>query len=92
MISFLGPEIFKFSYYANLVTNDITSCACTVVRDKIKNISTNNEAMVLKFGRDVAPYKNILMLLWQHARFQSLTLQNQILPFTTQQGKIPGLF
>ena len=43
---------------------------------KIKNISANNEAMLLKLGRDVAPYKiyqmrHILMLLWQHARFQS---------------------
>ena len=33
--------------------------------------------MLLKLGRDVAPYKiylivHILMLLWQHARFQSL--------------------
>ena len=32
--------------------------------------------MLLKLGRDVAPYKiypmvQILMLLWQHARFQS---------------------
>ena len=43
---------------------------------KIKNISANIEAMLLKLGRDVAPYKiyqmvHILMLLWQHARFQS---------------------
>ena len=46
---------------------------------KIKNISANNEAMLLKLGRDVAPYKIyqvvhiLLMLLWQHARFQSPT-------------------
>ena len=50
---------------------------------KTKNISANNEAMLLKLGRDAAPYKiyqvvHILMLLWQHARFQSLPLQNQI--------------
>ena len=43
---------------------------------KIKNISANNEAMLLKLGRDVAPYEiyqkvHILMLLWQHAQFQS---------------------
>ena len=43
---------------------------------KIKNISANNEAMLLKLDRDVAPYEiyqmeRILMLLWQHARFQS---------------------
>ena len=43
---------------------------------KIKNISANNEAMLLKLGRDVAPYKiyqvvYILILLWQHAGFQS---------------------
>ena len=34
--------------------------------------------MLLKLGRDVAPYEiyqmeHILMLLWQHARFQSLS-------------------
>ena len=34
--------------------------------------------MLLKLGRDVAPYKiyqmvHILMLQWQHARFQSLS-------------------
>ena len=48
----------------------------TVVWHKSKNISANNEAMLLKLGRDVAPYKmyqvvHILMLLWQHAWFQS---------------------
>ena len=49
-------------------------------------ISANNEAMLLKLGKDVAPQEiyqmvHILMLLWQYARFQSLPLQNQILPF-----------
>ena len=73
---FFVPEIFKFSYYANLVTDDVTGCASTVVWHKIKNISANNEAMLLKLSRDVAPYKiyqrvYILMLLWQHAQFQS---------------------
>ena len=73
---FFVPEIFKFSCYANLVTDDVIGCASTVARHKIKNISANNEAMLLKLGRDVAPYEiyqvvHILMLLWQHARFQS---------------------
>ena len=59
---------------ANLVSDDIIGCASTVVWHKIKNISVNNEVMVLKLGRDVAPYKiyhmvYILMLLWQHAQF-----------------------
>ena len=50
----------------------------TVVWHKIKNTSANNEAMLLKLGRDVAPYKiyqivHSLMLLWQHAWFQSPT-------------------
>ena len=49
----------------------------------IKNISANNEAMLLKLGRDVAPYEiyqmvDILMLIWQYAQFQSLPLKNQI--------------
>ena len=48
----------------------------TVVWHKSTNISANNEAMLLKLGRDVAPYNmyqvvHILMLLWQHAWFQS---------------------
>ena len=39
--------------------------------------------MLLKLGRDVALYEiyqmvHILMLLWQHAQFQSLPLKNQI--------------
>ena len=47
--------------------------------------------MLLKFGRDVAPYKiyqtvHILMLLWQHAQLQSLPLKYQILPFIAAQG------
>ena len=76
MISFFVPEIFEFSCYANLVTDDVIGCASTVVRHKIKNISANNEEMLLKLGRDVAPYEiyqmvHIFMLLWQHARFQS---------------------
>ena len=92
------PEVFEFSYYAKfLVTDDVTGCAIKVVWDKIKNISANNEAMLLKLGTDVAPYKiyqmvYILMLLWQHAWFQSLPLQNQILPFqvVAAQGIIYG--
>ena len=55
--------------------------------------------MLLKLGRDDAHYKvyqmvHILMLLWQHARFQApVSLQTEILPCATQQakGKIPGL-
>ena len=57
MIYLFVPEIFAFSCDAILVTDDVISCASTVVRHKIKNISGNNEAMLLKLGRDVAPYK-----------------------------------
>ena len=76
MISFFVPEIFKFSYYANLTNDDVIGCASTVVWHRIKNISANNEAMLLKLSRNVAPYEifqmvHILMLLWKHARFQS---------------------
>ena len=42
MISCFVPEIFKFSYYGNLVTDDVIGCASTVVWHKIKNISANN--------------------------------------------------
>ena len=78
-ISFSVLEIFKFSYYANLATDDVIGCASSVVRHRIKKISANNEAMLFKLGRDIAPYEiyqmvYILMLLWQHARFQSLPL------------------
>ena len=70
----------KFFYYANLVAADVTVSASTVVCHKIKNISANNEAMLLKLDRHVAPYEiyqmvNILLLLWRQARFQSLSLQ-----------------
>ena len=73
---FFVPEIFKFSNYANLVTDNVIGCASTVVWHKIKNIFANKEAMLFKLGRDVAPYEiyqmvHILMLLRQHARFQS---------------------
>ena len=49
--------------------------------------------MLLKLGRDVAPYEiyqmvHIFMLPWQHAQFQSLPLKNQILPFIAAQGII----
>ena len=44
LISFFVPEIFKFSYYVNLVTDDVIGCASTVMRHKIKNISAKNEA------------------------------------------------
>ena len=68
MISVFVPEIFEFSCNANLVTDDVIGCESTVVRHKIKNVSANNEAMLLKLGRDVAPYEiyemvHILMLL-----------------------------
>ena len=49
--------------------------------------------MLLKLGRDVVPSEiyqmaHILMLLWQHARFQSISSSNQILPFVAVWGKI----
>ena len=49
--------------------------------------------MLLKLGRDVAPYDihfmvHILMLLWQQVRFQSIPLYNQISPFVAVRGKI----
>ena len=77
-LCFFVPKIFKFSYYANLVTDDAIGRTSAVVTHKIKNIPANNEAMLLKLGRDVAPYEiyqivHILMLLWQHAQFQSLS-------------------
>ena len=54
-MSLFVPEIFKFSFYANLATDDVIACVRTVATHKIKNISANNEAMLLKLGRDVAP-------------------------------------
>ena len=57
MISFFGPEILKLSNYANLVTDDVTGYASRVVRQKIKNIPTNEDVMLLKLGRDVVPYE-----------------------------------
>ena len=88
MISFFVAEIFEFAYYAKLATDDVIGCTSTVVRNKVKNISANNEAMLLRLGRGVAPYKmyqmvHILMLLWQHARFQ--------LPFVAARGRICSL-
>ena len=58
----------------SLITSSVVQS--TVVKHKIKNISSNNEAMLLKLAKDVAPYKiyqmvHILMLLWKHPRFQS---------------------
>ena len=55
MISFFVAEIFEFAYYAKLATDDVIGCTSTVVRNKVKNISANNEAMLLKLRMDVAP-------------------------------------
>ena len=55
-IVFYSRDIPLF-YYANLVTDDVIGGARTVVWHKIKNISDNKEAMLLKLGRDVAPYE-----------------------------------
>ena len=76
VIFFLVPEIFKISYYASYVTDDVIGCAGTAVRHKIKSISSNIEAMLLKLGGDAASCKiyqmvHSLLLPWQHARFQS---------------------
>ena len=55
VISFLFQRYssFQFSCYANLVTDDVIGCASTVVR-QIKNISANNETMLVRatFFRD----------------------------------------
>ena len=39
VISLFVPEIFKDSYYANLVADDVIGCASTVVWHKFRNIS-----------------------------------------------------
>ena len=93
---FFIREIFKFAYYANWAKDDVIGCASTVVWHKIKNISANNEAMLLKLGRDVAPYEIYQMVqLWycygNMLNSSMLHLQNEILLFATQQGKISGL-
>ena len=67
MISSFVPEICKFSFYANFVTDDVTGCAKCTGETKIKNISASNEAIRLKLERGVAPYEmyqmvHILML------------------------------
>ena len=64
--------LFLFQGYSSFPITQMQS----LLRRKIYNISTNNEAMLLKFARVVAPYEiyhmvQILMLLWQHSRFQS---------------------
>ena len=59
---FFVPKVYKFSYYANLVTDDVIGCASTVVSQKIKNISANNEAMLLllKLGGDAMATCSVL--------------------------------
>ena len=74
------------------MTSSVVQVQC--VWHKIKNISVSKEAMLLKLGRDVAPYEmyqmvHILMLLWQHAQFQSLSLKNQI--FNNYPAKSRGI-
>ena len=59
-----------------------------VVWHKIKNISANNEAVLLKLDWDVAPCKihqmiYILMLLWQHLG----SSENEILSFRLNKAK-----
>ena len=73
---FCSRDIFRCSYYANFLTDNVIGCASTEVWHKIKNISANKAAMPLKLGGDVAPYEiyqivHIFMLQWQHAWFQS---------------------
>ena len=56
--------MFKFSYYANLGTDDV---------DRHRWCDTQrNKAVLLKLGKDVAPYEiyqmvHILMLLWKYS-------------------------
>ena len=87
MISFFVSEILKFFYYANLVIDDAIGFASTVARHKIKNISANNEAMLLiETWQGCCTLQNIpedimlhiLMLLWQRCMLGSslLPLQN----------------
>ena len=79
MILFFCFRDIQVSHYANLVTDDVIGCARAVVWHKIKNISVNNEAMLLKLGRDVAPYKiyqmvHISMLLKKFVRNSSTNI------------------
>ena len=57
---FFVPEIFKFSYYANLVTDDVMGCASSVQWQdtKLRISPPNNEEMLLKLCR-VCTLQNI---------------------------------
>ena len=56
------------------------------VQHSIKNISRNIRALFFKLGtRKVYHKRNIMIptlsLPWEHSRFQSLSVKNQICPF-----------
>ena len=59
-----------------------------MVRHKIKNISANNEAMLLKLGKDVAPY-HIPDGTQFDVVMTTCSVPVSSVPFATQQGKIP---
>ena len=70
---FFVPEIFKFSYYANLITD------CAIVQVHWCDTKLRISLPIMQqchWSNAVVPYEiyhmvHILMLLWQHARFQS---------------------
>ena len=80
LISFLLPEIFNFFLISKVGTDGIASREVWGSKHKRKNISGNNWSIKLKLGRFATP-KNvhqlvyILMLLWQHTRFQISIMQ-----------------
>ena len=94
MAFFFLRYLFLFQRYSSFPIMQIWSLmTSSVVQVQWCDTKLRISPPIRKLGRDVAPYEiyqmvDILMLLWQHARFQSPSLKNQILPFIAAQGII----
>ena len=82
-ISYFVLEIFLFLYYANKESGDVINGSTLTIEYWIKNIG----AKFLKLGTRTIHHKRnrmapTVLMLWQHCWLQSLSVKNQISPFS----------
>ena len=86
-ISFFFLDIYTFLYYANEESDDVIGGSTKTVQHSIMNISRNIGAVFFKLGTRNVHHKresmtSTVLLSWQYYRLQSLSVKNQICPFS----------
>ena len=95
-ISFFVLEIFRFLYYANDRSDDVTDRSTKTIKYWIKNISRNNGAVIFKLGTSNVHHKRnkmtaVMLLPWQQScRWPCFNRPRSIYQYSSMAPRLSG--